>query len=87
MERSRQCCSQKSERLTPGQPFSIQQTAKMAEALLSLLVPVLAQTFLTFVRSHLMSLSFFTAWHNQKILNYFFTMFTNTFAGLKAGTS
>ena len=45
--------------------FLNQQTAKMADAeLLFLLVSVLAQAFLTLVRRHLMSLSFFTAWHN-----------------------
>lgn len=42
-------------------------TAKMAgKRLLSLLMPVLAQTFLTFVRCHLMSLSFLSAWHTLK---------------------
>ncbi len=36
--------------------------------LLSLLVSILAQTFFTLVRSHFMSLSFLTAWHNLKVL-------------------
>ena len=41
------------------------------EKLLSLFVSILTQTFFTFVRSHFMSLSLFTAWHNLKVLKLF----------------
>ena len=57
--------------------------------LLSLLVSVLTQAFLTLVRCHLMPFMLLSVWHNTLVLiiidNYFFTSFTNTLAGLKAG--
>ena len=64
--------------------------ADTVRKLLSLLVSVLTQALLALVRSHLMPLMLLSVWHNVKDLNYiyryyFFTSFTNTFAGLKAG--
>ena len=64
--------------------------ADTGRKLLSLLVSILAKTLLTLVRSHLVPLMLLSVWHNNKVLNYFdkyyfFTSFTNTLAGLKAG--
>jgi hypothetical protein len=55
------------------------------------LMSVLTQAFFPLVGSHLVSLSFFTAWHDRDVLkNYFaltddFTLLTKVFAGLNAG--
>ena len=49
---------------------------------------VLAQTLLTLVRSHLVTLVLLTVWHIYLNFNdYFFTEATKTLAGLKAGMS
>ncbi len=64
--------------------------ADTVRKLLSLLVPVLTQTLLALVCCHLMPLMLLSVWHNKLVLDdiiiyYFFTSFTKTFAGLKAG--
>ena len=40
---------------------------------------ILAQTFLTFVRRHLMSLPFLTAWHNSKSLTKLFLNYVHKY--------
>ncbi len=64
--------------------------ADTVRKLLSLLVPVLTQTLLALVCCHLMPFMLLSVWHNKLVLDdiiiyYFFTSFTKTFAGLKAG--
>lgn len=61
--------------------------ADTAEKLLSLLVSILTQTFFTFVSGHFMPFMLLSVWHNCKILMIccYFTEFTNSFEGLKAG--
>src|SRR5512141_791166 len=46
---------------------------------------VFTQTFFTFVGGHLMSFSFFTAWHGCYFLAWDLTLVMNDLAGLKAG--
>ena len=53
-------------------------------------MPVLPQTFFTFVGSHFMSLTLLSAWHFIKILKKLYltfalTLFTKVFAGLNEG--
>ena len=49
-------------------------------------MPVFPQTFFPFVSGHLMSFSFFTAWHGCYFLTCDdLTLEMNVFAGLKAG--
>ena len=60
----------------------------MLKRSLLLLMTILAKSFLTLVRRHLMTFSFFTAWHNKKYLGYYkldLTSFTKDLAGLNAG--
>ena len=57
---------------------------------LFLLVSVLSQAFFTLVRGHLVSLVFFTVWHNKYCFDELFqknhlTAFMKVLAGLKAG--
>jgi hypothetical protein len=40
----------------------------MKEGLFLLLVAILSKSFFTLVRRHLVSFSFLTAWHNEKVL-------------------
>ena len=46
--------------------FAISNFANQAELLM--LMTILTQTFLAFVRSHLMSLVFLTVWHSTLVL-------------------
>ena len=49
---------------------------------------ILPQTLFPFVRSHFMSFSFFTTWHNRCIYYFNFALIVEEkdFAGLNAGT-
>ena len=54
------------------------------------LMPVFAQAFFTLVGCHLVSLSFFSAWHDRWFGSYLaftddFTLLTKVLAGLNAG--
>ena len=53
---------------------------------LFLLVSILSQAFFALVRRHLVSLVFFTVWHNIAILGVsYLTAFMKVLVGLKAG--
>ncbi len=58
------------------------------EILLFLLMPVLPQTFFTFVGCHLVSFPLFSVWHNNtllkvKLFNFVFNFVYKSFCGFK----
>lgn len=68
--------------------WKVQVFQKIKQRLFFLFVSVQSTSFLTLVRSYLMSFSFFSAWHNVSYLTltFVFTLSMKVLAGLKAGT-